>query len=461
MFSIRTRIVFATSIVFASILIFLSIWVLRAFERALVDALDAQLDRFAAILETEVGEQTHENLFPMPQDLKDVTPETIRQAQFRILDSLGRTVFSDSFPAKLPTEAWSLNLRQGQSHRSVLIAGTQYRRMHTVIEVQDQRRYSLDIVAPLAAVESSVALLRTLFILGIPVAILLLGGATSLVIRRAFRPIHSMIATANRITAHDLSGRLPDPKSQDEIHALATTLNSMIERLQSAFSAQKQFIAELSHEYRTPLTIIRSELEFAAARTTDPQSQESIALATSEIDRLKRMTDDLLLLMRLDSTEQLLIRSPVRLDELLAETCRRMSSVARSKTIGLDLQIDEVVEVSGDAGRLLRAVSNLLDNAIKYSPVGSTVTLRLRLNDSTARISIIDQGAGIRPDELNNLFQRVSRRANTHASSPGYGLGLAIARRIVELHGGSITVRSQPGEGSEFCMEFPLSESPS
>ena len=455
MLTIRTRIVVASSLVFALVLAALAVGILRSFENASIAALDAQMQRCATALESELEEQKAEGVFPQMRDLRFVIPPELPRAQFRIIDTLGRMTATDSLIASLPRESWRTVRSDRRAPGAITIAGKSYRSIWLPIDVEDGERFAMHIIAPLTEVESAVGRLRTLFFLALPLALLMLGVATSLIIKRSFRPISNIIDTANRINARDLTGRIPPGRSNDEIAALTRTLNAMIERLQSAFAAQKQFIADLSHEYGTPLTILRSELEFASVRVTNAEAQESIRLGFSEIDRLKRMTDDLLLLTRLDSSEQLRARKPVRLDELLAESCRRMASLAAERSIALNLQIGEVCEINGDEDRLQRAVSNLIDNAIKYSPAGSTVAIHLGSNDTNVSIAIADQGKGIPPEELPFIFDRFRRGALTRTEEPGSGLGLAIAQRIVELHGGRVRGESFAGKGSTFFIEFP------
>ena len=456
MFSIRTRIVVASSVVFALILVALSAGILRSFENASVAALDAQMQRCATALEAELEEQISEGVYPQLHDLRSVIPPEIPRARFCMVDSLGGVTATDSLVASLPMAAWHSVRSEGLPPGILAIGTTSYRSIWVPVDVEDGDRFIMHIIAPLTDVESATGRLRTVVLLAVPLALLLLGIATSLIIRRAFAPITGIIATANRINARDLSDRIPQGRNNDELAALTRTLNAMIERLQSAFAAQKQFIADLSHEYRTPLTILRSELEFALARFDDPQARESLRLGCSEVDRLKRMTDDLLLLTRLDSTEQMLIRAPVRLDELLAESCRRLAGLAAEKAIRLNLQIEDICEIRGDEDRLQRAIANLLENALKYSPKETTVTLHLRTVAAHIEIGIADQGNGIPPDDLPFIFDRFRRGALARTEVPGAGLGLSIVRRIVELHGGRVRVESHPGQGSTFFIEFPF-----
>jgi heavy metal sensor kinase len=306
----------------------------------------------------------------------------------------------------------------------------------------------------------NLAHLRLLFLISIPSALVLASIAAYIITRSAFRPIATMVATARQISASNLDQRLLVPPANDEIRQLAETLNSMIERIDSAFNAQRQFIADASHELRTPLTIICSELEFAKRRVADGETIESLQNSLSEIDRLARMAESLLLLARLDSSTSLITFSPVRLDELLPECVQLVNKIAEQKGIQIKVHVDEAVEIQGDSERLKSALLNLLDNAVKYSQTGGEVRVSLSIltsPDREAQITVADNGHGISPDDLPHIFERFYRASSNRGESSGSGLGLAIAQRVISLHSGDIQVASELSEGTVFTVNLPIS----
>jgi len=267
-----------------------------------------------------------------------------------------------------------------------------------------------------------------------------------------------MVETAGQISGRNLDRRLAIPPARDEVRHLAETLNGMIGRIEAAFRSQKQFVADASHEIRTPLTIICSELEFAARQATDPQVRESIATSLDEIDRLTRLTDGLLLLARLDAAQVHLTRTPVRLDELLLECVQRIDVVARKKEIQVNVDVPEEVEMSADRDTMQRIIVNLLDNAVKYSPPRTVVTASLCRGGAAPgkiMLRIGDQGPGIPASALPHIFTRFYRADPSRSEQAGAGLGLAIVKELVGLHGGTISVTSDPGKGSLFTVELP------
>jgi signal transduction histidine kinase len=270
-----------------------------------------------------------------------------------------------------------------------------------------------------------------------------------------------MIETTCTITATNLHARLDLPRAQDEVRRLGETLNDLMERLDSAFKSQKQFVADASHEIRTPLAVLRTELEYALRQTTNAAAKESIQTSLVEIDRLTRMTSQLLMLAKLDASSSSLEFQTVRLDELLIESVQFCHALAAKKGITVEVFVEAAVEVTGDYEKLKSVVLNLLDNAIKHSPEGSKVAASLRLDHSrgVAQITIEDNGRGILPEELDKIFRRFYRADSLRGESAGSGLGLAVAQRIVELHRSSISVQSEVGKGTKFIVEIPLGQS--
>ena len=224
------------------------------------------------------------------------------------------------------------------------------------------------------------------------------------------------------------------------------------------YKSQQQFIADASHEIRTPLTVICSELEAAAQHATDPALKDSIQLSLSETDRLARLADGLLLLARLDAAQVKLTLTPVRLDELIAAGVQRVGALASKKAITFRIDIAEPIEVEADEEKLMSVLRNLLDNAVKYSWDSTTVTISLARSGGdrgNILLAVEDCGAGIPPQAIGSIFNRFYRADASRSATEGHGLGLAIARQLVELHGGTISVRSELGRGSRFTVELP------
>jgi len=294
-------------------------------------------------------------------------------------------------------------------------------------------------------------------VIGSVAAVLAAGAIGWLAADRALRPLSVITQTAQQISrADDLSRRIPvHGPGDDEVTRLASAFNASMERLQQLFVAQRRFLADVSHELRTPLTAVRGNVDLLERMGgVDPESLHDIR---SETDRMTRLVGDLLLLAQADSNSLPLAHVPIDLDTLLLETAReaRVLGNAVQITIG---EIDQA-SVMGDPDRVKQVVLNLLTNAIKYTPAGGRVTLGLGQVEGWARLTVTDTGPGIAPAEQKQIFERFYRidKARSRAMG-GAGLGLAIALRIAQLHGGRIEVASEgvPGRGSTFSLWLPL-----
>jgi heavy metal sensor kinase len=287
---------------------------------------------------------------------------------------------------------------------------------------------------------------------------LLAGGGGWLLARRALKPVDQMTRTALRISGEHLDERLQETDSGDELDRLAKTLNDMLGRLNSAFHQMRQFSADASHELQTPLTILKGEMEVALRSQRSPEEyQRILGSGLEEIDRINHLVDGLLLLARADAGVLRLDLQPVDVTTLLQEVGAQMKVVADDRSISLNTDIIAPVSVHGDRAQLRRLVLNLVDNAIKYTPAGGRVTLSLRAEHDGAFLVISDTGIGLSADEQQRIFDRFHRTTETRARDQrGVGLGLSIARSIVEAHGGRIDVESTPGKGSTFTVCLPI-----
>lgn len=284
---------------------------------------------------------------------------------------------------------------------------------------------------------------------------------------KATRPVQIITRTAQEISATDLHRRL-NLGQRDEIGELATTFDSMLDRLEGAFERQQQFTADASHELRTPLSIVNTEVERVLQRPhTSQEYIQALSVIHLENQRMTRLVSDLLTLARADQGQTVLKCERVDLSEIVVDAAEDLSNLAEQNGIEIRLSgLDELV-VWGDRFYLTQLCTNLLENALKYSAgVGKHVEAKLNRAPHHACLQIIDKGPGIEAEYLPYLFERFYRvdQARTHTlptasmnNPSGSGLGLSIARWIVNEHGGSIQVHSSPGKGSIFEVCFPLS----
>jgi heavy metal sensor kinase len=292
--------------------------------------------------------------------------------------------------------------------------------------------------------------------------ILLIWGAAFggyLLVQRALLPVDQIIRSAERISSRNLGERLPVPDTRVELERLSTALNHMIRRLDDAFQHTQRFLADASHELRTPLTIVRAELEAIIDRTNESLEVRGLAAsALDEVDRLRKIVEDLFALSRLDSGEALTQFTLLDLGELVASTADQMCLLAEDKGISISCRSPGAVIVEGDRARLTQVIVNLLDNAIKYTPNGGHIEVRVNTSDHKAILEVADNGIGIPPEVVPRIFDRFFRADRARSRElGGAGLGLSIVKSICVAHRGAVEVKSADGKGTQITVELPLS----
>ena len=331
----------------------------------------------------------------------------------------------------------------------------------TPIGADGNVRGYIEAVAPLGRLDDSVSRLRSL-LLGLGAAGLLAALLGSWAVAgRALAPIDHMVHTAQAIgRGRDLSQRVTIPPSRDELGQLAETLNGMLASLQDAYQAQQRFVADASHELRAPLTAIQGNLELLRRQRgmSEAEREEALVEAEREAARLTRLVADLLALARADAGVPLK-RQVVDLDVVVLDALSAAQPLTQGQSLSLDLF--EPAQVLGDEDRLKQVALILLDNAIKYTPPAGQVILGLRRYNGSAEVTVRDTGVGIPASALPHVFERFYRADPARARDPsGAGLGLSIARWIVEQHGGAITLASRPGCGTTVTVRLPIHGGP-
>ena len=295
-----------------------------------------------------------------------------------------------------------------------------------------------------------------IFLYGTPTLVLLLVGGWVLM-RRTLAPVIALTEAAERVHAENLRERLPRPGNGDELDRLTGVFNDMLARLDDSFQRIRQFTLHASHELKTPLTILRGEIETLQRddQSTPPQ-REALAGMLDEIQRLARIVDDLSLLSKAGAGEVALAREPVRLDELVREACEDARILAEPHGITVELGACDEVTVSGDRHRLRQLLLNLADNAVKHNVRNGRVTLALRRAGEEVQLEIANTGRGIPPDQLPFIFDPFFRGTEAQrAKRNGCGLGLSIAQWVVKAHGGSMQITSLPRPLTTFIVKLP------
>ena len=313
------------------------------------------------------------------------------------------------------------------------------------------------VATSLDEVDASVHRLLVLLLIAGPAALAAAGAGGWFLARTALAPVASMTREASEIGMARLDERIEVPRTTDELSRLATTLNAMLDRLQRGVDEKRRFVADASHDLRTPLAVMRSELD-VSLRSPDltPGAQEALSSAREEVERMTRIVDNLLILARIDEGGLELLREPVDLRALVDGVADSMSSLAAER--GLDVEVEgEAGEVSVDGMRVEQVVTNLLSNAVRYADAGSGVGVSVWRTPTEAGVTVRDHGPGVPKELLPKIFERfVKADAPRSDSGGGSGLGLAICREIVEAHGGRVWVDSTLGNGSEFSFAIPV-----
>jgi signal transduction histidine kinase len=264
---------------------------------------------------------------------------------------------------------------------------------------------------------------------------------------RVLYPLRRLIKTVHSITESDMMQRIP-VQGKDEIAELATTVNEMLDRLQAAFDSQKEFLRDASHELRTPITIIQGHLEMLKYQ---PQKEATIALVMDELEHMSRLVNDLLLLAKAERSDFLRLK-PEELDWLTEEIYVRAKGLAERNW---RLESKGLSPITVDRQRLIQAVMNLVQNAIRHTQTGDTIALGSAVKDDSACFWVQDTGEGIALENQKRIFERFVR-ATGDLHGEGYGLGLSIVAAIVQAHGGQVELVSQVGHGSTFTIVLPL-----
>jgi heavy metal sensor kinase len=459
--TITTRLTFGYVVIFGAIIIIVAAAMYKTFESQRWASIDTDLENYANLLVSGIGGET--------ADISDIFDELLEankkpKARFRqhrfVLTSKDSIVFetnvllsSDSLREVLGSDEFT---SAPAVFKTVTLRDADYRIYAKLIERKKGQSFHLIVVTSLERMYESLSELRIALLLMIPFSLICAAMAGWYMARRALRPVRDLTSTAAEISSSSLDKRVPLGTSHDELSLLAQTFNDMIARLDATFKSQQQFIADASHDLRTPLTVLQMELELLLLSGTH-EERTRIALEKSliEIDRLTRLATDLLFLARADARQLALERSVFRIDELMLECVGQLKALAEPLGITFLFDMDEPVEISADEGLLRRLLINLLDNALKFSPQDSLISITLSVAENHVAIAIADQGPGIPDVDISRIFNRFHRMESSRTSA-GSGLGLAIAKAIADEHGGTIEVDSKPGSGSTFTLVLPL-----
>ena len=326
-----------------------------------------------------------------------------------------------------------------------------------VHRIEDGRTFLTLAVEPLDSIAASLQVVRRVLFLGLPFLLALAGIGGYWLSTHSLKPLGWMAEQAHRITGSSLHTRLDIGDAADELKVLAASFNELLSRLDQSFESMRRFVADASHELRTPISVIRGEADVALSHErAASEYRESLAIILDESRRLSRLVDDLLNLARADAGYVRLQVRDFYFNDLLAEACRSLHTLAAARQIDLQYRTGGDVPFRGDEELLRRLIVNLLDNAIRYTPGGGKVLAELEERDGSVRVRVSDTGVGITPDAAPHIFERFYRADKARSrEGGGFGLGLSIVKWIAESHHGGVELTSLPKAGSTFTVTLP------
>jgi signal transduction histidine kinase len=318
----------------------------------------------------------------------------------------------------------------------------------------ERHRYIAAVIAPLAELDAADVELRRTLGLGTLVALIVAAAGGWLVGRQTLRPLEAMASQAMAIEESTAGDRLQAPHPDDELGRFASAFNGLLDRLVHALQAQRQFMADASHELRTPVSVVRTTAQVALARDTrTPEDyREMMTVVGEQSERLSRLVDAMFLLSRAEAHGLPLQPEALYVDDLVSESARALQVLARDRDVSVTANGDSEVRFVGDDRLLRQMVTNLLDNAVRHAPRSGAVSATVLQTPTTIAIRVTDNGTGVPAEARERIFQRFTRLNQEYA---GAGLGLPIARWVAEAHGGALVLESSGPGGSTFTVTIP------
>jgi heavy metal sensor kinase len=477
--SIRVRLTLWYTGVLALVIVVLCGVAYFIFWRSAVRRTDLNLvelsDSFLVTLRAELEDQTGSDVFRIAAQ-EAVDEHHFRDTVYVIADETGKVILSSqeapstNAPAKHPHKPilsspffqafLATSIQSDRLFGNIPITQAGYRAFAQRFSAKG-RSYTLIIVQSLHPQREMMEEAGTVFAWLIPLAILLASGGGYFLARKSLAPVVAMSSQAGRIGAENLHQRLAAQNERDELGHLARSFNDLLNRLSESFDRQRRFMADASHELRTPVAILRGESEVALSQQarSPEEYRESLDVMHHEAERLTRIVEDLFTLTRADAGQYPLQPSDFYLDELVAECVHSARTLAQAKKISLTFEGAPESPIHADESLVRRMLMNLLDNAIKYTPDFGRVTVSCQRNGREYAVNIADTGCGIPAEMGPRIFERFFRadKARSHAENDGggAGLGLAISRWIAEAHHGRLELTRSDSTGSTFSAYLP------
>lgn len=346
-------------------------------------------------------------------------------------------------------------MESGSSFQTIHFKRKPIRLFYYVIRYDSTPLFVLQCGFPLVEVEGALGRLFLIIMIWVPIAVVIAGVFGWFLARRSLSPVEAMIQQARHMTANNLKGRLARSSKAHELDRLAVTINEMMDRIESSTNAVREFSIDVSHELKTPLAIIRGEIELALRKNrTKQELEETLCIIESEVAGLVRLVDDLMLLVRSDSNQLRFEKREIHLKDVAKYVVERFADRAKEQKIDLTMAVEQDAVVLGDESYLKRLLLNLVDNAIKFTPENGNVDIRVSRKGNSAYLHVKDTGMGIDAEVQEKVFARFFRTDQARTQE-GSGLGLNIAKAICFAHQGELLIDSSPGRGTIVTVRIP------
>ncbi len=444
------------TLVFVAFSLFLYGFVSRGLYRRLDDNLSSQAQTAAGLFRDELSENHGDAPAAAREIIADLNLRDVLVVVFEGQKLLAASVAVDN-PAVFDL-ARRASSGESELHATIpRVANARSLRLVAHPFAIDTRRYVLLAGESLHATKEELGLMRGMIYVALPLALVLAGAGGFLLAARSLAPLRRMAEQARTITDKNLHQRVDIGAAHEELRVLAESFNDLLSRLDQSFETMRRFVADASHELRTPLAVIRGEAEVALGHDRSPgEYQESLVIIQDEARRLTRLVDDLLNLARADAGHVNLRIEEFYFNDLLAECCRAFQTAAGVKRINLECSCPGDVAFRGDQELIRRLVWNLLDNAIRHTPEGGKIQVKLEATGSELQIQVADTGIGIPPEAVPHIFERFYRGDQARSrQNGGFGLGLSIVKWIAESHRGTVGFTSERGAGTRFTILLP------
>ncbi len=456
---IRIRVALYVTVSYAVVIIALSYALTELYEEYSYSSFDVTLQAAASSITNRLSEGNFKkDLSGAKEDVEETVASfenNIGVIRIGVFDKAGKEIFSlndqDSITSKIPF---------GTKKECVTVPseGKRYRAAFANFEINENSQGTIVALGSLSATDESIDRIRGLIFAVAPITILIVGIGSVLIARRALRPLEMIAHDIDRIQVDKPLSELRVTKTNDEIEKVALSFNALVRRIISLLDSQRNFVMDVSHELKTPLTVIQTEIEMLLMKSNLTREERgNLQQLVSEVEYASKLAIDLIYLSKLESSVALNLNR-TDLVGVVEEVVSHHASIARRKKILLRVKAANNCKVNADRDLLKRALSNVIENAIKYNRNGGEVSINTSVDErsSTAVIIVEDKGEGISSEELPRVFDRFYRtRSSRGGDEKGSGLGLSIAKRIIEEHKGKIEIKSKIGVGTSVEIQVP------